>query len=74
MKYNPAGAAASLKAQYAKTGPCGADTVAKSVGRSQPDRDARGMGYKPSKAAECLNEWKSPGAAEKNGPQTIAGY
>jgi hypothetical protein len=74
MSASASAAAASLKSQYARTGPCGADTVAKYVGRSQPDKDARGMGYKPSKAAECLHEWDSPGAAEKNGPTALKGY
>jgi len=65
MKYAPAAAASHLKAEYAKTGPCGADTVAKHT-----DGHGCGMGYKPASAPGYLNK-KAPG---NDGPQTIKGY
>lgn len=72
LNYNPSGGASALKSQYAKAGPCGADTVAKSVGRAQPTA-GKGMGYGPAQAAKCLYYWDRE-APKNDGPRMIKGY
>jgi|KBSMisStandDraft_5_1062788.scaffolds.fasta_scaffold36357_8 hypothetical protein len=65
LKYAPAAAASNLRAEYAKTGPCGADSVAKHT-----DGHHCGMGANAAKAPGYLNQ-KAPG---KDGPQVLKGY
>jgi hypothetical protein len=72
MSASASAAAASLKSQYAKTGPCGADTVAKYVGRAQPHA-GKGMGFDAKQAAKCLDYWDHE-APSNDGPQTLKGY